>query len=114
LIAEAPTVAEDNTAKMQALGGWREQTTLAKADVEMFSAWKPTILEFVGAQYEQMTPISYSSQLVNGTNYKITFNVSAPGQADKYQHLLVVVNKPFDSSNAVPTVLSAVLPSGEK
>ena len=99
------------------LGAFGEQTTCSDNDVTMFAAFKPQVLAFIGmtaTPYAKFVPLTYSMQVVQGKNYKVTYDVSSNATDKKV--LIVVVNVPtaIVGQNATPTVLSAVLPSGQR
>ena len=77
------------------LGGFGAQTTPNDNDVKMFTAFKPQIYAFIGmtaTPYAKFEPISYSKQVVNGMNYKVTYDVSS--NPNEKSVLIVVVNVP--------------------
>ena len=47
-------------------------------------------------EFSQFTPVRYSSQVVNGTNYKIVYKIG------NNQTILVQVYQPLPNSNAMP------------
>lgn len=104
---------DDTTAQRAMLGAWKPQQTPSDADVKMFSGYKDMILKFVNVKsYPKFVPISYASQTVNGTNYKIIYDVS-PNE-DTTEHVITVINVPLPNSNEVPTILSVTLPNGTR
>jgi len=62
--------------------------------------------------YSKFKPLTYRTQVVAGTNYRVVYDVS-PSTTDE-QHLTVevFVPLPISGSNAVPKVVSVILPNG--
>ena len=75
------------------------------------------IFKFVGQKFENFEAITVSSQVVSGTNYKVTYNVTRPGDAEQGDRKVVVVTmfKPLPTkelSDPKLQIKSVLLPNG--
>ena len=85
----------------------------------MFSSWQNDIQTFLGVSaYPNFIPVSYAKQIVNGTNYKVVYKVSA--DESNIEHLIVIVFVPLPvkgtdgkTTAQQPQILNVVLPNGQ-